>query len=452
MKKLHLCLLLSLTVLSATAQKVYFIYIQTESEQPFFVKMNGKIQSSAASGYIILSKLVDSTYSFSIGFPQGKWAEQNFSVSVNKKDHGFLLKNFGEKGWGLFDLQTMVVQMAVAGNASADTKPEPEKNEVSAFTEILSRAADDPSLKERPFQPKKEERKAEITVQEVAKKEELKVEAKESVTPGTIEVVEAPVAKTETPKTETTISKPADVIEQTSAKKDELKTEVKEQATTKSIEVAEKPLEKKEEVRTDIKEQPTTSIEAAVTEVYKTSQVKKWAESSTTEGFGLVFIDDYDNGVKDTIRLVIPNPKPAINVIKEELKDEKKFLEISTETSKNGEEKAITPETVASGKTSLKNNCIEIATETDFFKLRKKMAAGESDDDMIAEAKRYFKEKCFSTSQLKNLGSLFLTDEGKYNFFDAAYKFVSDIDAFHSLQAELKDEYYLSRFKAMIRN
>ena len=296
MKKLHLCLLLSLTVLSATAQKVYFIYIQTESEQPFFVKMNGKIQSSAASGYIILSKLVDSTYSFSIGFPQGKWAEQNFSVSVNKKDHGFLLKNFGEKGWGLFDLQTMVVQMAVAGNASADTKPEPEKNEVSAFTEILSRAADDPSLKERPVQPKKEEKKAEITVQEVAKKEELKVEAKESVTPGTIEVVEAPVAKTETPKTETAISKPADVIEQTSAKKDELKTEVKEQATTKSIEVAEKPLEKKEEVRTDIKEQPTTSIEAAVTEVYKTSQVKKWAESSTTEGFGLVFIDDYDNG------------------------------------------------------------------------------------------------------------------------------------------------------------
>ena len=62
--------------------------------------MNEKVQSSTASGYIILAKLLDSTYNFSIGFPQNKWPEQNFSVSVSKKDNGFLLKNFNEKGGG----------------------------------------------------------------------------------------------------------------------------------------------------------------------------------------------------------------------------------------------------------------------------------------------------------------------------------------------------------------
>ena len=99
-----------------------------------------------------------------------------------------------------------------------------------------------------------------------------------------------------------------------------------------------------------------------------------------------------------------------------------------------------------------KNNCAAIADETDFFKLRKRMAAAESDDEMITEAKKVFKIKCFGTAQLKNLSTLFLNDEGKYKFFDAAYKYVSDAEAFNSLQAELKDEYYTTRFKAMLRN
>jgi hypothetical protein len=80
------------------------------------------------------------------------------------------------------------------------------------------------------------------------------------------------------------------------------------------------------------------------------------------------------------------------------------------------------------------------------------MAAIISDDDMITEAKKYFKTKCFTAAQIKNLSTLFLTDEGKYKFFDAAYKYVSDIKTFSALQSELKDEYYSTRFKAMLRN
>lgn len=79
------------------------------------------------------------------------------------------------------------------------------------------------------------------------------------------------------------------------------------------------------------------------------------------------------------------------------------------------------------------------------------MAAESSDDNMISEAKKVFKSKCFSTRQVKNLGSLFLTDEGRYKFFDAAYAYVSDLNEFPSLQTELKEEYYINRFKAMLR-
>ena len=86
-----------------------------------------------------------------------------------------------------------------------------------------------------------------------------------------------------------------------------------------------------------------------------------------------------------------------------------------------------------------------------FFKLRKKMVGENSDNNMISEAGRVFRTKCFTTTQIKNLGTLFLSDEYKYKFFDAAYQYVSDTENFASLQAELKDEYYINRFKAMLR-
>lgn len=159
LKKIHLCLLLLFTTLAASSQKVYFIYIQTENSQPFFVKLKEKIYSSTASGYIILSKLVDTTYSFSIGLANNNTAQQNFSVSVNKKDHGYLLKNFDEKGWGLFDLQTMDVKMSSAAMSKPTQNATASGKDVPAFTESLSKASGDPSLKERPIQPIKAEEK-----------------------------------------------------------------------------------------------------------------------------------------------------------------------------------------------------------------------------------------------------------------------------------------------------
>ncbi|MDZ4810838.1 MAG: hypothetical protein SGI96_21590 [Bacteroidota bacterium] len=410
MRKIHLSLLFSLAILTASSQKVYFVYIQTESEQPFFVRMNEKVVSSSSSGYIILSKLVDSTYNFSIGFPLNKWAEQNFSVTVSRQDHGYLLKNFDGKGWGLFDLQTLGVQMAMAGS---ENKTNADNKDVSAFTDILSKAADDPSLKEKPVQPKVEEKKPEVVTPEVVKKEEPKVEP--------------PVV-------------------------------------TKPVEITIQPEEKKEEPKAEIKEQPITKteeIKPVATEPYKMSVVKKWSESSTTEGFGLVFIDEYENGQKDTVRIIIPNTKPIVNVVKEEPKEEKRFLEIPDIPKKEEQPvvmekktekvKPVITESPAE-KMVVKNDCGEVALESDFFKLRKKMAAEGKEEDMILEAKKYFKTKCFTTDQLKNLSTLFLTDEGKYNFFDMAYKYVADAEVFGSLQAELKDEYYSSRFKAMLRN
>ncbi len=105
------------------------------------------------------------------------------------------------------------------------------------------------------------------------------------------------------------------------------------------------------------------------------------------------------------------------------------------------------------GKSSNKSivaKCSTSATNDDFLQLRKKMAAAIDNDAMIAEAKKIFKGMCFSTEQVKNLAYLFLTEQSRYQFFDAAYPAVADPANFNSLSVMLSDSYYINRFKAML--
>lgn len=437
---------------SAFSQKVFFIYIQSEASQPFFVQMKEKVYSSSASGYIILSKLTDTTHTFSIGFPRSN-AKYYFSVGMNKKDHGYLLKDFGVKGWGLFDRQLLTVQM---GGTTPPGSPEPKaevKKDASPFTEGLAKASDDPSLKERPVKVVEEKKPVEV-------KPDIPVVVTEKP-------VEKPVPQVVvTPKTE----------EPVVAKEEPKPVVVKEEPKPVVVQDEQKPVVVKEEPKpvVEVKDVPVVAVEEkpvpVLNEEYAKSVVRKRSESSTTEGFGLVFIDSFPNGSSDTIRLLIPEQKTIASVIKEEPKEEKKFLDITSAPEKKEEPKADIPivqvvkeekpkdavpnppVAVSTEKPVLKNNCATLAADADFFQLRKVMAAAESDDDMIAEARKACKSKCFSVQQIKNLSTMFLNEEGKYRFFDAVYNCTSEPEKYPSLEAELKDEYYIKRFKAMLRN
>ena len=50
---------------------------------------------------------------------------------------------------------------------------------------------------------------------------------------------------------------------------------------------------------------------------YKRSVVTKRSESSTTEGLGLIFIDELSAGNRDTVQIVIPNPPNFANFIRQ---------------------------------------------------------------------------------------------------------------------------------------
>ncbi len=499
MKKIAALLVLTFCCQAAFSQQVYFVYLQTEGTQPFFLKMNEEVHSSNPSGYLILSRLKDSTYTFSIGFPQNKWPEQTFSVTIGGRDKGFLLKKEDDKNWSLQDLQTE--QRVAAGSSSNRRSVRTEPKEVSAFTDILSKATDDPSLKERVIPINavvKEEPVAETPKQTAAmaaepvrtevavkaaqdslksavdsvaaapvvvenKAEEKKVEhiditAKDTLVRRSVNtpVAEKAIAAVEEKKDSVIEKKTEPVMAQqvvdsssqaiVAEKKQEQaavpvevkKAEALPQKAADSVALTVAPVKKDEPVPMEVKKEE--SLELPLQE-YKASKVKRRTESSTSEGFGVTYVDEYPDGRQDTIQIFIPNPKAVARNVPPPQEDGV-FLPMDSEA------KDLTP---AKKEKTGKNDCNSMASETDYLKLRKKMVATDGDDAMLAAAKKVFKTKCFTTDQLKNLGTLFLNDAGRYNFFDAAYLSVSDADNFSSLEAELKDPYYISRFKAMLR-
>jgi Domain of unknown function (DUF4476) len=374
------CLLFILLCLGARlyAQQNHFIYLQTENKQPFYIKLDKKILSSSASGYLIIPKLQEGSHTLTLGFPKNEWPEQKVTCSIDNKDAGYILKNFGDKGWGLFNWQTMNVVMA-------------------------DKKAEEP-----------------VVIAEV-KKEDAVV------------------------KTIPAVTEPAKTV------------------------VAEAPP----------KETPAKTAVSII----------KIVDSKTAEGVEMVFVD-WVNGVSDTIRVFIPADKKTVSapvtiktevpkeaVVKEEKiiapkenpavapplkQDEKKdtadvmnkpALPVIELSVKEKEQPAVTekPAAVPVKPVIQNSDCKAFATEEDFMKLRKKMAAEDNDDDMVAVARKAFKAKCFTVEQVKNLSVLFLKDEGRYKFFDASYPFVSDSYNFSSLESLLKEEYYITRFKAMLR-
>jgi len=422
--------------------------------------MNDKLYSSESPGYLILPRLKDSTYKFKLGFPS-KDIDLDFTTSINKKDHGYLIKNLGEKGWGLFDLQSLDLQMS-ASNVKKETgfNNTNTETQVNAFTALLAKATDDPTLRQNAVFAKEVEKRPAV-VQTVEKEEK-----KPAVTDAVVKEEKKP-----------------DQVIQPAAKPDENKPDV---------------------VNINSPKEDSQKSSISQSDVYKRSEVIKLSEGSGADGFESVYVDQNSDGTKDTIRVFIPADKTAVkedpdtarlaDSAKQEPKKEetKKWWQISigknkTETAvkedpKNNpaaetknlntasdtsqavnktKEEAKKEETkkwwqIAIGKekteTAEIKKCQTVANNDDFLKLRRKMAARTNDDGMLDEARKYFKSKCFSTEQIKNLSTMFLSNAGKYNFFSAAYNYTTDVENFSSLQSELKDEYYINQFKEMLHN
>ena len=383
---LFTCLSLFFTV-NACAQKSRFIYIQSDAKQPFYVTIGEKLFSSADAGYLIIPRLEEGSYDLSIGFPKKEWPRQNITCVIKEADMGYQLRNFGDKGWGLLNLQTMQAVLA-----KKDPVVDPEfLSELASdsFSVILASVVNDRGI--------------------------LK---KQAVTRDTPVVV---------------------ISENKAANRTQADTEEKIIATGRE------------------KGNPLVVLPA----------VKKLKQDTIPGGMNIRFLDISDEGA-DTVLIFIPveddvagkadSIRPA-NVKAEQKKDElpsrdSKFLdmELPNPNLVRDTSAVLADSSVVAGEKAVMQNtkCKQTADNKDFLNLRRLMAAELNDGDMINTALKKFRSTCFTTEQVKNLGGLFLNEEGRYRLFVAAYPFVSDLAAFNSLEAELKEEYYIIRFRAML--
>lgn len=403
------------TCFQVQAQHNHFVYVQSDNKQPFYVRLKEKLYSSSASGYVILPKLSAGEQVLSFGFPNNEFAQQSISINIAGKDLGFLLKNFPGKGWGLFNIQTMDVVMAT-GSSKSSTASNQTETRTDAFSSTLADVVNTPSIKEVEKPQAKQEPKAEVPVSPapVAKVEEVKVAEPVVVQPT---ADPTPATGTMSVITKTNSSRSATALAMQYFVSDEFGTD------TVDIEIAVPT-----EVVAAVPPPTTAAVQDPQTSIPAIAEVKTQPTETRP-------------GDPKFINIDLPNPNTAT-----------KTKEVETAKGEDNAPKPVTEAKDAQKLEMINSDCKKVADEDDFLKTRKKMTSQKSDEAMVESAKKLFKQKCYSTQQVKNLSVLFLKDETRYKFYDAVYPFVYDSKEFKQLESTLTDEYYISRFRSMIRN
>lgn len=467
------CMLSFLFVQQVHAQQVYYIYIQSADRKPFYARMNNKVINSTANGYLLMPKLLNGGYRAAIGYP-GKTNEEEFLFTIDNADQGYDLKEApGGTGHVLLNLLTYKMENPVA----AGTEPKKDAGTGNGFGDLLAEAVKDPSVKN--IEPVKKT--------EPPKPEQPKV--KEEIVLAPTDTVKPSIAATEK-KNEPVFISPPDTM----------------MIKSKPVE---EPIAVKEEPKIIIEEPKAKPAPPAIT-----GSVHTIFRRPGNDGTDLV-LADRTNGSNDTIRIFIPrlsNDKTLVEtpavvapakekelppvaepekkevtpVVPEEKKEEPqvksgittepvkqpetvkadppaetkkddKFLSIELKnpnTGSNADTLAMNkPDTIAAPRklVLVNTDCKKIADESDFIKLRAKMAGEKSNEEMISVAVKEFRKRCFTSEQVKNLSVLITGDDGKYRFYEIAYPFTYDTNNYPALESQLTDVYFVNKFKTLVR-
>lgn len=475
---------------TAKAQQNHFVYLQTDNGKAFYIKMDQKILSSSSEGYIILPGIASGVYQLKVGFPQKEYPEEAFSITVGDENEGYLIKHFEDKGLQLFNIETLALisgdrdtSSMVLASGSRDTNP---------FTEMLANVVKDSTILQN----------HEVVVENPAKslstsKVNSEVAADSvSISPDT-STIEQNNRVSSLPNSVDSSANVANTIPPTTSATDS--SVVRERALISKL-TSTQDKEGLKMVYADGRGDKSDTVKvlmpaerersAADSEATKkddfdfSANIKAQDASADTSQFTItptiVKPGDEKKGFvlrKDTIATAADSAAEGKTAPEQVFyigpKDKEKSGEVSENTSSNerkglfsGFSKNTKKESTETAKpagnnievlpneaapSSSNTDCKAFADNEDFLRLRKKMASEDSKDAMIKVANKFFRSRCFSTSQIKDLSYLFLTDEGKYMFFDAAYPHTSDSDQFPVLESQLKDKYYQNRFEAMIK-
>jgi hypothetical protein len=178
--------------------------------------------------------------------------------------------------------------------------------------------------------------------------------------------------------------------------------------------------------------------------------IRRLGDSTLRDTRYLLYCDSSEIGV-DTIAVRIPIQSES----KGNSKDDKVAVPAKQPVAAIKKEPAkVPPNTKDSllARTTVGNKgCLNTANDADLDKLRIRMLQETTPDGRLEVARKAFRAQCYSTKQIRGLTELFFSDENRYLFFDAAYPSTTDKEPFKALVFFLTDDYYINRFKAMVR-
>ncbi|HWK02194.1 MAG TPA: DUF4476 domain-containing protein [Puia sp.] len=500
MSKIGLAILLILMAGRNYAQQDYFILIQADNNQPFYVRMEGKLFSSSAQGHLILSQLKEGSYSITVGFPKQLFPEQLFSVSIYKKDLEFQLKDLGEKGWGLYNPQTLELKKP---DEKKETEPGNHLEGVKkddAFSRLMAGVVSDTAVMYNTYTMEAALKDSPVTSKSAPADTQppvsLPVTAPSNATTAGASGKDTAAATMVNPSSGTETAKETLISRETARPDSTLRSDTGTLAgrvdTAKTIAAVagtgrDSTLRKRDSLAAAAIPESTSSVAgstaavppgvissvpsstAAVPETAaalpKAGLVVKLSERKTTKGVRLVYADHIKGKKADTIVVIIPvdtvtrlaqRPAETASLPSPPAGSDTPALAsgganhptstLASMTTKpdSGQKKTTTP--VRS--LFINSDCRNFATEYDVDKLRVKMLEAGKDEDRIAVAHKVFKSKCFSTRQIKALSEVFTSDAQKFRFLETAYPFVSD-DHFKELAELLADPVYSSKFRTM---
>ncbi len=478
MRTLLLSLLIFLIPGTVISQHYHFVYIQGDNQQTFYLKKSGELISSSATGFVILPKLQAGTHQFIVGFPKNQWPEYEFQVEIKSSDRGFTLKNFNDKGWGLFDLQSLEVIMGKRIDPpKVQALPETPKSN-DPFAVILASAVGDEGIRETALVAMKFDKPAPVAVKTpppapVAKTETAppgKPVQTETAKLPTVEEPKNAVKTVDEPKTIAQNTPPAKTATQGATVKEETKVVaqnepaktpdsksvaapppvVKTEEPVKKEEVKPPPVVKTEEpvkkeevkappafesapviatipaqskpdsvtVKSESKTADPKNVYQLNRQIRKISEIRSW---KTTE---LIFIDTYGS-VTDTITVIIDD------VVQEE----------------PGQQV-----TTAKAPPSNRTDCKEMASEKDMLNLRKKVLRQKTEEEMLELTLKDIKSKCYSVDMLQSTSYVFVSDKMRYSLFEGAYAYIYDPSSYSKLERLLSTEEYINRFRDLIKS
>jgi hypothetical protein len=432
-KVLFLFIVISFLHLQVSSQS-RFIFIQSENKQPFSVVLNNKTYGSSGSGYVIVPQLNAGAHFAEIKFASNQQTVGTYRININFNDLGFTLKE-DQGAWVLENVQSKsILKVWVPEEIEEKKKVTVQGN---GFGDILSQVVSDPNLTK-----KREAAKAVVTNAEETK---------------TITQTEEKTTETGTDTNEINTS---GVIKNSEDSKKEGLIMVFVDFNQKTSDTVTIVIPEEGSVETDRNGKPVSVVEAAInnTDKIDTTAAKanvsseELAKTDVKKGEKQEEVKKEETKVEEIKSAELPKDSVAANANAITVQDSvsNPFHKPKITADSLAFEKLNTTETVQKLDPTINPSCKGIATNDDFVKLRRRMTAQDGDEEMIDAAKKAFKSKCYTTDQIKNLGSLFLNDQSRYAFFDAAYAYVFDPGNFASLESQLIEDYYKKRFKAML--